>query len=434
MRGGTNTIKDSVINRFPVETSINLSLRSDRFDPFYMEINKTGRYPHEPHLQVQGIRDTANVDYNYVYSNSNNLKEYIPIPPNFHFVDKKDTKIIISNKKINGETIDKWTIFDVNTEIETATKYGPINDIINENSKMVYFQDKAVGIVSINERSIVSTQDGVQTSLGSGGLLDRFDYVTKKFGMKSKFGNTTGLKGIYFIDDINKKFVSLSGGNISDIKGINKLLTDIDYNHDYVLEFNKHMNEVLISFKNKTTPLKKNDSNYTISYNELFGVFNGYQSFAPDLYIKSNMELYSIPSTIEYSKNNILYLHDYGVITEFYEDFYNNEVEYITIPQTYSTAIFNNIEYMLEATDEFGNDDYTKNFNTSEFANSYQLETIADNSTNSKRRMRVWRMQLPRHDRARFRDFYLRTKLTNTDNGYRLVLNDVTTKYNPNSY
>jgi hypothetical protein len=154
----------------------------------------------------------------------------------------------------------------------------------------------------------------------------------------------------------------------------------------------------------------------------------------PEFYIKSNMELYSIPQNITYSKNGSLYLHDHGDITEFYESYYNNIIEYITIPQSYSTAIFNNIEYALEATDSLGNDDYEKNFNSSQFSNSYQSESITDNSANSKRRMRIWRMQLPRHDRARFRDFYLKTKLTNSDNGYRLILNDITTKYNPNSY
>nr|DAF82556.1 MAG TPA: hypothetical protein [Caudoviricetes sp.]DAG45363.1 MAG TPA: hypothetical protein [Caudoviricetes sp.] len=48
---------------------------------------------------------------------------------------------------------------------------------------MLFWQQKAFGVLSVNERSITTDNSGNDVILGDGGVLSRYDYFSNKFGM-----------------------------------------------------------------------------------------------------------------------------------------------------------------------------------------------------------------------------------------------------------
>ena len=70
-----------------------------------------------------------------------------------------------------------------------------------------YMQEKAIGIASVNEKSMTNVSDGSSIVLGELGLLSRYDYLTTNNGV-SKI-NHVGYSDnyIYCIDIVNKEIV-----------------------------------------------------------------------------------------------------------------------------------------------------------------------------------------------------------------------------------
>jgi hypothetical protein len=50
--------------------------------------------------------------------------------------------------------------------------------------KLLFWQDKAFGIISSNERTALTDTSNNEIILGNGGILQRFDYISTVYGMK----------------------------------------------------------------------------------------------------------------------------------------------------------------------------------------------------------------------------------------------------------
>nr|DAP33081.1 MAG TPA: hypothetical protein [Caudoviricetes sp.] len=48
---------------------------------------------------------------------------------------------------------------------------------------LVFWQQFATGILSVNDRSLVNDNNGSELILGSGGVLSRYDYLDTESGM-----------------------------------------------------------------------------------------------------------------------------------------------------------------------------------------------------------------------------------------------------------
>jgi len=66
--------------------------------------------------------------------------------------------------------------------IDVDTQYGPITALQTFKNKLIFWQEEATGVLSVNERSIVQDINKTNIVLGTGGILDRYDYFTTVFG------------------------------------------------------------------------------------------------------------------------------------------------------------------------------------------------------------------------------------------------------------
>ena len=169
---------------------------------------------------------------------------------------------------------------------------------------------------------------------------------------------------------------------------------------------------------------------YTVVYNELTQAFTSFYSHYPRHYFTNGRRIFS-----QDPGGTDLYVHDEGNKGQFYGEMFDTDVELMISPPGNHTKVFNNFEFNSQVYDNLGVNLTDVTIDKARFFNEYQdSQTILfDPSVNIKRRMRTWRLQIPRDTdtrRSRIRNPYMNTKVTFTNTANRrIVLHDTTTHY-----
>jgi len=147
--------------------------------------------------------------YNDAYSSEGIAFAYAAKPFNYTFNDKFRTRIRFAGPKINGEEIDSYRSFLLNDVKDMDGQGGEINNLRTKDNRTVVWQNASVSTVPILERQVVSGTSGDETTIGTGGVVDRFDSVTSYFGNQHKWGLTATEFGYVWFDMRRKGFVAL---------------------------------------------------------------------------------------------------------------------------------------------------------------------------------------------------------------------------------
>ncbi len=375
---------------FPVETSINLALRhDDHFTTVFQALPQS----------YKDIREEGNVDtdyselylYNTVFSQENTLKQYYPRPYDEEPVGSKlfNTRVIVSEKKFNGESSDSWLSFLVNNFIDVDANHGEVINIMDYSNNLLYWQPRAFGFVDVDPRSLITDNNPGALVLGTGAVLSRFDYLSTMTGNSDMYGLTKTSKGIYWYDNVNQTIVRYNGKSIerlSKLFGLQSHLNDNAYTSSYT-GFDSKYDEVLFTLRGST--------NTTLVFNELINAFTGFYNMEPTRYIQYNERLIST------ADNFTLYLHDSVVST--YGVYYDNAVQDGTIklpinPEIDVVKIFDGINYTSYS---YNNDilNFEDTFESVRCYNSYQnSDTITlTPGTNLERKKGLWSFHVPRN-------------------------------------
>ena len=169
---------------------------------------------------------------------------------------------------------------------------------------------------------------------------------------------------------------------------------------------------------------------YTVVYNELTQAFTSFYSHYPRHYFTNGRRIFS-----QDPGGTDLYVHDEGNRGQFYGNMFDADIELMVSPPGNHTKVFNNFEFNSQVYDNLGANLTDVTIDKARFFNEYQnSQTILfDPNVNIKRRMRTWRLQIPRDSdtrRSRIRNPYMNTKVTFTNTANRrIVLHDTTTHY-----
>ena len=480
------------VRYFPVETSINLFLRSDTCyskngddlmlcESFNMGVDQYGS-------TVYPTDFTDLYLYNSVYSQENTLRGFYTKPFNFEVEENHDVTIISSQKKFNGELIDNWTTFYPNDRKEVDSNYGKINKALNFKNYIFFWQDRAVGIQSIEPRSLTTDTNPAPLTLGLGEVLDRHDYLSTDIGCQHQWAVCNSKDSIAWFDMNKRKMYRYTDAikAISDVGGLQSFFANqfigtiaiIDNPiHDTSIGllqsqagincvYDDRYNEYLFTFsETKIVSGHLVYEYFTLAFNDSLDAFTSFYSYDPALYIKTWNKLITVPK----NALNELWLHDYGDWGSFYGDLVDSKIEYLVKDNYIYTKVFDAIEYAADVT--YNNIDLLKEgFNQVRFYNSYQntdwYTTHYYDGTiplpgyiDVTRRETTWNLAIPRNAvllslpsdpdifnqanldqtrpfRERIRDNYLFTSLVynNADTlgnakNYRMVLPYVLTKY-----
>ena len=159
--------------------------------------------------EITGIASQARPlhQYNMIYSDNNaSVDVFSPqIPEDVDLLNHIPHRICFSQLKTDGENIDNWQIFKPIDFIDVDSKYGDITHLLTSDNTLYYWQNTAFGKLSVNERSLVKDENSNAIQLGTGGVLNRYDYLSTRYGMrKDDRAAISAEHGIYWIDVNNK--------------------------------------------------------------------------------------------------------------------------------------------------------------------------------------------------------------------------------------
>jgi len=394
-----------------LESSINLALRHDVCSSkgntsVYIQEKATtfSTGTNEYYTQVTDL-----YLYNTVYSRQSSLTPFFSKPVNFSNNRVFDSRILSSEPKILNEERDSWLSYLATNYIDVDGTYGQINKVITYNRKVFFFQDKAVGWASVNERSLITPDaSGTVLSLGKGGILDQYFYISRHSGSKHQFSVIYSPNGIYYYDTVNNRFNHLTeeaNTPISDLKGLSSYLKQLSITGlkktDNTLGvtagvysgigvhgvYDSRLNRVLWTFKDQN-----NTTEFTIGYNELLTCFESFYSFRPTLYIKYDDFVYSVnPLDLRHT-----YLHNTGDRGSFYGLTYDSQLSFIVNKEPLRAKFFTNAEYILNTYPES-----IYNFESIQVSNNYQdTGVISITDSICSKRGRVYRLIIPRNNKG----------------------------------
>ena len=425
---------------FPVESSINNDLVTEKpsqhmFDKnLWVEPSDSGRRGSIqekasigalkfPDIYPYDMKDLYT--YNAVYSEVHNYPEYFPEVPLAVESKENDIMVYSSRPKTNGEIVDSWSRFGFNEFLEVDGQYGPITALELVNNNMIFFQPEGIGRLSINDRSLIQDDSGTALLLGTGGVLQRYDYIATNNGVQHRNHLVASDASLYFIDKNRKSIYILSDEgsiDISKLKGVSSYL------------YNSQMNNIICGYDPEYREALFTIDGETLVFSEFNGAFVSFYDIAPKYYFKHKSRLYSDINGIS--------VHNSG--NEFIGD--KVSVAIVVNPGGGGICTFNVLDFRTDVFAEGENHPINSDFiyqtvDRIKFSNSYLRGStsvvkpiiLTDIRKNTSRLVRSWRTQVPlTPSGSRFVDSYLITTFEfDNRNGMMFKMHDLITHYRP---
>lgn len=355
----------------PLESSINLSLRSDGFSNSKSYDIATGYSNHFVQNDIVQIgdyyvQDAPLYEYNDAYSAQPRAKQFVS--KSIYSIDNlnSDSRVLNSQPKTNNEVTDSWTKFKVANYLDVDNRYGSINNMKIFNNNLFFWQTDAFGTLAVNERSLIQDNNIGSLTLGTGGILTRYDYITTKNGVRpNQLKNVTASEGsMYWYDDKRNEICGFNGGiqTVSKLKGVQSYLngewgvSKDTFRNNPIVAYDKKHNEVLFNI----------DSSNTLVFSEQINAFTSFYTYTTDNYIEFTDKLYLF--------NGLnLFKYNAGDIRNLFND--TDKISYIkfVVNQDYpQTKTFDNVEYSGDFT-------YGTNFTDIVFETKRQTSYTLDN-------------------------------------------------------
>lgn len=300
--------------------------------------------------------------YNSVYSVQNTsmpLAVYDDLNPQ-DYNKTIDTRVYYSDLKQNDEIIDSWCKFRSSNFIDVDQEYGPITDICTFKNVLTFFQEQSFGVLSVNDRSVATDNSGQNIVLGTGGVLDRYDYYSNTYGMhKQQFCVTSSTGGLYWFDSHNNVICLFDGQSVTQLSKqakVQNVLNKYKKDDNFKVFYNNRYNEVIFNVLS---------DDMQIVYNEMLGKFTSTLTIPFDGAIQFFNGEYLV------KKNDTVCIYQYDYLDESpkstNQQLLSSYVKYVVAQQPLITKVFDNQEIVtyenLQLQDTIHDDDdyFSKN-------------------------------------------------------------------------
>lgn len=376
--------------------------------------------------------------YNRVYSQTNTITQTRDLDYNFKPVNYFNASVRGSFKKTNGEVIDSWLKPLVNDAIDLDGKFGPINRLLYYNDNIFTMQDRAVSLLKINPKVQYTDMSGAELQLGTGKLLDDYEYISTTKG-SLQWNCISTEAGIFFVDIIDKSINGVSSKGVEDLTVVNGFKHFIikNINFDEYKRDNPIINDgISLGYDNTRGDIyitfTKPDDTFTLCYNTIQNGFSSFYDYNSTFYIPHKGELFTVNPTAKGS----LYKAFAGKYNRFYGVNRPSIFEFVANPEPLIETTFNNLEYKDEALNHLG-EEVVKSFETIQVENEFQDSGKIELKPkfNIRKLNRKWRLNIPRDKNKihRMRNTWAKIRLTNNNlEGYNHKVNDIILFYTPN--
>lgn len=316
---------------------------------------------------VLGNAPNQNDKFLQVYNQTLSTQNiYFPKPLRFLENNQFPHEIVVSNRKIDGELTDSWSIFEANNVKNVNGIFGAITKGINYKDKLVFFQERAFGIQIIDERVQSVDTTGQLLKVGDGAILPKENYISTEIGCYHPFSIISLESGLYFFSGVRRNLYKFSEGALpldimtgisSEIDRLTRGLlerTDNHFNNRYISAGYDTVNRALrFTFSN-------GKENATWVYDEFNQVFTTKLTSYPLLYINTDYDLFTV------DKYNIpqssIVLQNFGKINTFRDITYPSEVIYLFKENSEINKIINYIEFQTQFNKDLNNQDLLTTF------------------------------------------------------------------------
>ena len=238
--------------------------------------------------------------YNSAYNAESNVQSYSSTTYTEIDDSKYDCRVHHSELKTNNEHVDSWMEFKAMNYIDVDTRFGEITNMRLFKDKLLCWQNNATSMLNVNERTMLNDQDDNQIILGSGAVLERYDYISTIYGMKKNQyeaevqSNTTQ----YWWDGNNKEILAYAGGQevmpMTKIKNVTNYINSYDEKPRPSMSYDIKFNELISNVVNKNS----------IIYNEQVQQFTSIYTFNPIFRVIINNNLLLSAQKSIYRWNN----------------------------------------------------------------------------------------------------------------------------------
>ena len=392
-----------VVYAIPVETNINLAYTYGHELSRNLGDWKTTLSQIQPaNVMNKYTQTTPMYQYNSAYSIDPTAKQYAAQSIE-ETSDTVDTRVVYAGPKQNGERIDSWSKFQASNYIDVDSKYGQLTQLKSFHNQLLFWQENAFGVLSVNERVQITDDSNMPLILGTGGVLQRYDYVLTTNGMKAdQYADTQSDSAVYWFDNDRRELCSYTQNGsapLSKAKQVQNLMNASTLNNEPVVTYDKKFNEILFNVTDIGA----------IVYSELAQSFTG---------------LYTIPMKTALSFQNDLYFTD-DTLYKWNEDggSLGHSLKYVVNDNSSYVKTFDNAEFGARTNDECNNMKIT-------FKTKVGTGTLTkDDITN---REYSYRYAIPRAANAeygdRMRDKTMSVEMT-TDGDNNFSIQYIITKY-----
>lgn len=151
--------------------------------------------------------------YNTVYNSTPDVLSWTTDAENTKKFNNYDTRIHYSEQKTNNEEIDSWLRFKSANFIDTDTRHGEITGMKLFKDKLIFWQENAAGIAAVNERIVLKDASDNKVQLGTGGVLERTDYISTMYGLKPRqLAYEVSNDHLYWWDSDRKELLQYTDG------------------------------------------------------------------------------------------------------------------------------------------------------------------------------------------------------------------------------
>ena len=228
---------------FPIELRKNNDKPSTAVDDGYTDSNFTRCAPNKSLVYADLPRSLGgpatapnltaewaeNFDYEFDYIAENDVMKFFPSPYPSVYQNIFDVRIHRSQVKTNGEIADSWGVFKPEDYLDLDTGQGYLTNLLTAQNALMAFQEKGIAAVSVNERSLTQDTSGSEIILGTGGVLARYDYLSRIIGSRHQFSFTKSHDSVFWFDMNSKNVFKMTGTSpvaISVAKGMTSYFTN----------------------------------------------------------------------------------------------------------------------------------------------------------------------------------------------------------------
>jgi hypothetical protein len=440
---------------FPCESTVNVNLRHDSYIPTYSDEFNINLFaePRQPANATVACYtgDIIQLEDLYLYNTVFSKSEGVYISQSVSTIEtlgrEFNSRVLASQKKFIGESIDSWTKFGSNEFIDLDTSSGELSKLMTHKDHVYAFQENGVSRLAINEKSTVQDDTGQSIVLGTGGVLPYTTYISKDSGTSYKWSVISTPETIYYYDNNNNtiNYISNNNGGISDVKGLfsffsgldfyddsgNALLTGVDavYNHKY--------RETEMAFQFTTDGESEISSQaFVVRFNDKLKGFTsvthlvGNNYSVPYMYFPGNKLILSTPREDGLVPTDKLYVEDVGEQNTFYGYYTPLKLTLLINPFKDRVTILDSLEFNSKVVDTTVSDIFDKIIQDETITSIRAYDDLHDTGTidlttnNSRnrrwitRKIRKWRYNYFRDIRSmnrrdsRLRNYFFMVELT----------------------